>query len=111
MSIINANTTLIELAGIISEHLARKGIQVTLVGGAVVTLYSDNEFQSCDLDFISPNDHRKIRLAMAELGFQARGKDFYHPKSQFTVEFPTGPLQSVMQFQSMQRASTCHQLD
>ncbi len=92
MNSINQNTTLVELAGIICKHLQAKGIQVTLVGGAVVTLYTDNEYQSRDLDFVSPNDHKQITYVMAELGFILNGKDFYHPHTQFTVEFPSGPL-------------------
>lgn len=92
MNSINQNTTLIELAGIICQHLQMKGIQVSLVGGAVVTFYTDNKYQSRDLDFISPNDHKQITDAMAELGFTPKGKDFYHPRTQFTVEFPSGPL-------------------
>lgn len=92
MTTINQSTSLIELAGIISEHLRKKGFQVTLVGGAVVTLYSNNDFLSRDLDFISPNDHKQISDAMAELGFHPKGKDFYHTDSQFTVEYPSGAL-------------------
>jgi len=48
MNSINQNTTLVELAGIICKHLQMKEIQVTLVGGAVVTFYTDNEYQSRD---------------------------------------------------------------
>ena len=92
MSKINSKTSLEALAGIVSEHLRSKGLQVTLVGGAVVSIYSANEYQSRDLDFISANDHRDLSEAMLELGFEKLGKDFIHPKTAYTVEFPSGPV-------------------
>lgn len=92
MTKITKKTKLSELAAIVSKHLAQKGIDAVLVGGAVVTIYSHNQYQSRDLDFISADDHRQIKLAMEELGFEARGKNFAHPLSEFTVEFPSGPL-------------------
>jgi hypothetical protein len=48
--------------------------------------------ESNDLDFISSADHKRIVSAMAELGFKTAGKDFTHPATKFTVEFPSGPL-------------------
>lgn len=92
MKKISAKTPLKELAGIVSEHLKSKGLQATLVGGAAVTIYSNNEYQSRDLDFISPNDHRDLILAMEEIGFVRRGKNFFHPECPLSVEFPSGPL-------------------
>ena len=92
MSKINRRTTIHELAGIVSAHLSKNGIDAVLVGGAVVTIYSENEYQSGDLDFISPVDHRRVTGAMKELGFEARGKMFVHKNCSFTVEFPSGPL-------------------
>lgn len=92
MSKINDQTSLERLAAIVSDHLTKNGIQATLVGGAVVSIYSNNEYQSQDLDFVSPHDHREISKAMLELGFRKEGKHFSHPETVFTVEFPTGPL-------------------
>lgn len=92
MSKISSKTSIEELAAIVSEFLKSKEIQCVLVGGAVVTLYSKNEYQSRDLDFISPNEHKEIAEAMKELGFTKEGKNFRHPKCPYTVEFPSGPL-------------------
>ena len=92
MKKISAKTSTEELATIVSEHLKSKGIQAVLVGGAVVTIYSENEYRSRDLDFISPNEHKEIANAMIELGFTAKGKNFAHSETEFTVEFPSGPL-------------------
>ncbi len=92
MKKITATVTIKDLAVIVSEHLRSKGLQATLVGGAAVTIYSNNEYQSRDLDFISPNDHQDLVIAMKELGFEREGKNFFHPKCPFSVEFPSGPL-------------------
>ncbi len=92
MKKITAKITIKELAGVVSKHLRSKGLQATLVGGAAVTIYSNNEYQSRDLDFISPNDHQDLVVAMKELGFERAGKNFFHPTCPFTVEFSSGPL-------------------
>ena len=81
-----------DLIGIIVSHLEERGISVVLVGGTVVSIYTNNEYSSKDIDFISPDNHRKIKNAMLDLGFEAKGKDFYHPDANYSVEFPSGPL-------------------
>lgn len=40
------NISLKELAGYVSEELRKRGIDVILVGGACVTIYSENRYQS-----------------------------------------------------------------
>lgn len=64
-----------------------------MTGGSVVTIYSENEYQSDDLDFISTAQQKKIAAAMGTLGFtQAKGKHFTHPDTSLFVEFPAPPL-------------------
>lgn len=92
MSKITAKTTREELAAIVVKKLADHKIDAVLVGGSVVSIYTNNKYVSNDLDFISPADQKRIGNAMSELGFTAEGKDFVHANSSFTVEFPTGPL-------------------
>ncbi len=92
MNEITRQTKLGELAAIITTALELNGINAILTGGAVVSIYTENEYESKDLDFISTSSHRTITAAMNALGFSARGKDFAHPESEFTVEFPAPPL-------------------
>ncbi len=89
---INQKTSRLELAAFITAGLARKDISAVLVGGAVVSIYTENEYESKDLDFISPADHRKITAVMEELGFKRQGKNFFHSQIDLSVEFPTGPI-------------------
>lgn len=92
MSRIDQTTSRAELAAIVVKQLQSKGVSAVLVGGSVVSLYTNNAYESKDLDFISPDDHKEVAKAMAEIGFTPKGKDFIHPQCQFTVEFPTGPV-------------------
>jgi hypothetical protein len=77
-----------EFAFAIASALDERGIKVILTGGAVVSIYSEGKYVSKDLDFLSPDDHQKIKKAMSGLGFKNEGKDFFHEDSLFSVEFP-----------------------
>ncbi len=92
MTGITANTSLQEIAAIVSTALENAGIPAVLGGGGAVTHYSENEYMSTDLDFITVARNKEIAPVVAELGFSPEGKDFYHPESQFFLEFPPGPL-------------------
>jgi hypothetical protein len=92
MKEISEQTTREQLAAIVVSKLGEHNIKAILVGGSVVSIYTANKYESNDLDFVSPSDHRKITTAMEELGFKAKGKDFYHPNTKLTVEFPARTL-------------------
>lgn len=83
-----------ELAGFVGDHLAKKGINVVLSGGACVAFYSEGKHVSLDLDFVnaSMTNFVKIHAAMKEIGFQERNRYFIHPDTELFVEFPSGPL-------------------
>lgn len=52
MAEITEKTTLTELAAIVSDALQRTDIVATLSGGAAVSIYTENRYQSEDLDFV-----------------------------------------------------------
>lgn len=83
-----------ELAGFIASHLAGQAIDVTLVGGTCVSIYSNDFYQSDDLDFVdrSYTPSKKLKEVMAQIGFSPVGRYYEHPDSPFVVEFPAGPL-------------------
>lgn len=62
-----------KLVAIISAHLQKNGIEVVLVGGACVSLYSDNQYMSYDIDLITESPIRKIIPVLEELGFKNTG--------------------------------------
>jgi hypothetical protein len=81
------------VASIVCECLLGHGISAVLSGGAVVSIYTLNEYESKDLDFISSNQIKEIEIALKEIGFnKASGRHFTHPDSEYYVEFPTPPL-------------------
>ena len=89
---INKRMTLSDLAFFVYKGLKANDVEAVLSGGAVVSVYSKNRYESRDLDFISPNQQKDICTAMVSMGFSGLGKNFVHPNTRFTVEFPAGPL-------------------
>ena len=83
-----------ELAQYTYRGLKDEGIDVTLSGGACVSLYTENAYQSSDLDFIRGLSDKieKVSVVMEKMGFHREGRHFTHPRSEFTVEFPQPPI-------------------
>lgn len=83
-----------DLAAIVSQALEDDGFLAVLSGGAVVSIYSANLYESKDLDFISQHPIKSLEPTMKRLGFtRGPGRHFEHPDSEFIVEFPQGPVQ------------------
>ncbi len=83
-----------ELAAYVQSHLRNKKINVTLSGGAAVSIYTINKYVSADIYLVEDSyvDRSKIKTAMEEIGFQEKNRYFIHPGTQHIVEFPSGPL-------------------
>lgn len=88
------DTTLEELAALISQALSASGIVATLSGGSAVSIYANNEYESADLDFVTSSAHAALEEAIKPLGFRPSGniRLFEHPNTEWLVEFPPGPL-------------------
>lgn len=95
-----------ELAGFLSQELRKKGIGAILVGGACVTIYSANRYQSYDLDFVTYEDMKKVKEALHELGFDEESGYFQHKNCPWIVEFVTPPVgignEIVQEFNSIE---------
>jgi hypothetical protein len=81
-----------EVAAVVCDALDQAGIEVVLSGGAVVSIYSENEYESFDLDFIRTGLARNVDRVMEALGFEKIGRHWKHAESEFFVEFPPGPV-------------------
>jgi hypothetical protein len=93
VSAIHEEMTIEEVAARVCSTLAQHGIQVVLSGGAVVSIYSENRYESHDLDFVVVGLARKTDAAMQELGFRKEaGRHWIHPHTEYWVEFPAGPV-------------------
>lgn len=71
-----------ELWKYVATHLKKKGIDTVLVGGAVVSIYSDGAYKSGDLDFVLTKMFQKgVPEAMQEIGFEKKSTRHYiHPE-------------------------------
>ncbi len=81
-----------DLAGLISDALRKDGIEIILVGGACVTIYSENRYVSYDLDYITWEDKLKVKKSLERLGFHEKNKHFSHPDCPYLIEFVTPPV-------------------
>lgn len=85
------NISLKEFAGYVSEELRKRGVETILVGGACVTIYSENRYQSYDLDYVTYEDMRKVKKALLEIGFTEKAHYFQHEGCPWFVEFVSPP--------------------
>ncbi len=96
MAKITKRSTLMEVAAIISDALQKAGIAATLSGGAVVSIYTDNEYQSKDLDFVTAATVDDLASVLEPLGFVHMGvprmSQFSHPLVEWFIEFPPTPI-------------------
>ncbi len=86
--------TVDELAALVSQALDAAGITATLSGGGAVSIYTHNEYQSADLDFVTAASHKELQSVIEPLGFAAsrNPRQFEHPNTHWLIEFPPSPL-------------------
>ncbi len=89
---INKKSSLKDIALIVGKLLKDSKIDAVLVGGAVVSIYSENKYQSYDLDFISITDLKTLETTLVKVGFYKEGNYFKHNSTEFFIEFPTPPV-------------------
>lgn len=92
---IHERTTVAQLAALVSQALDAAGITATLSGGAAVSIYTQNEYESKDLDFVTSARRDVLASALRPLGFTLADdrRHFSHPKTDLFLEFPPSPLQ------------------
>jgi len=86
------NITIKELASVIAAKFEEHEIDSVLVGGACVSIYSKNRYESYDLDYVTHEDMKKIVPALKELNFQKKGKYFVHPECPYFIDFVSPPV-------------------
>lgn len=86
------NPDLKELACLIYETLKANGINAVLVGGACVSIYSENRYQSSDLDFATYEEMKPIEKALTKLGFKRIGRQFSRSDCPYLIDFVNPPI-------------------
>jgi hypothetical protein len=91
---IRKNLSLPDLAAVICDACQRNGIDIVLSGGACVSIYTENRYESFDLDFVLLSHVRRkmIRPVLEALGFQEDGRHYRKPDTPYIVEFLSPPL-------------------
>jgi hypothetical protein len=90
---IEKRQSITEIAAVISDALTKAGLNAVLSGGSVVSIYSDNEYESYDLDFVTDETIKDVTKVMNKLGFVKKStRHFEHDNSRYMVEFPPAPL-------------------
>ena len=81
------------MAAIISGHLQKNGIEAVLVGGACVSIYSDNKYISYDIDLITTSSIKTMIPVLEQLDFKnTGGRLFENPKCKFLIDFVAPPV-------------------
>lgn len=85
-----------ELWLFVASHLKKYEIDTTLVGGAVVSIYSEGAYKSGDLDIVLDDyflDKSKLAKAMKDLSFEKKGRHWVHPEcDHLFIEFVLPPV-------------------
>lgn len=91
---IDERASLEDVAFAVCTALDRVGITAVLTGGSAATFYAPDAYQSDDIDFVITMGMTAGggEDALSRLGFE-RAQDFYtHPRSDYPLDFPPGPL-------------------
>lgn len=109
MKIDFSKITLQELACFVYEILKSHKIDVVLVGGACVSIYSENRYQSMDVDFATYEELKPIEKILQPYGFKRLGRSFHHDECPYLIDFVNPPItvgrESVHQFKKLRTAS------
>ncbi|EQA36453.1 hypothetical protein LEP1GSC047_3113 [Leptospira inadai serovar Lyme str. 10] len=86
-----------ELWEYVAWHLSAKDIDSVLVGGAVVSIYSNGIYKSGDIDIVYTSYNSSIwetiQIVMKNLGFKKVTRHFVHPEcNHLFVEYASPPL-------------------
>jgi hypothetical protein len=83
-----------ELAAFISDHFRLRGIEMVLTGGACVTIYSRNRYESMDLDFVNVGGAplKRVDAALAEIGYLPEGRIYVSRQAWYSVDILAPPL-------------------
>lgn len=94
--------------------LSKEGIDAVLVGGACVSIYSENRYQSYDLDFVCYEELKRIENVLSKLGFKRIGRCFSHEKCLYLIDFVNPPVaigrESIKVFEKVTTSSGTLQL-
>lgn len=110
---IDENSTLEDVCFAVCSALQAASIEAVLTGGSAATIYAPDVYTSFDADFVLRRTPpaAALRASLATLGYRHVSTHgmFEHPKSRFTIDFPSGPLavggQYVQETKTLERGA------
>ncbi len=90
---IHSKITRAELAAVVYKAIHEDlGDDPVLVGGAVVSIYTEGRYLSNDLDIVTWCDDQKLKPVMTKLGFEKKGMYWQHAKTDLLIQFVGSPV-------------------
>lgn len=81
-----------ELAALVCGKLREKGIDAILVGGACVSIYTKNRYQSFDLDFVTHATMKEVASILTDVGFRRESSRYFTSRDcPYFIEFVAPP--------------------
>jgi hypothetical protein len=93
--VIDAKTSLRDVAGSVASELRAMGHDPVVVGGSAATIHAPEAYRSDDIDMVvvgGIEDRAGFRAALERLGFSLRHGVFIHSESPYTVDFVPSPV-------------------
>lgn len=104
-----SNIDIKDLACFVYELLKDNGIDAVLVGGACVSIYSQNRYQSYDLDFATYEELKHIEKVLDKIDFKRVGRCFSHDDCPFIIDFVNPPIaignESIRHFETLKTST------
>lgn len=82
---------MINTASVITKLLEEYEIIPIIVGGLSVEIYTENDYTTRDIDFVSER-HDLVENILLQLRFKKHGKVYYHDLIEVSVEIPSNHL-------------------
>ncbi|MCL2389379.1 MAG: hypothetical protein FWC85_03240 [Elusimicrobia bacterium] len=86
------NMNLLDTASFVCGFLQENKIEVVLVGGACVSIYTDNKYLSNDFDLVCDTTLKEIEPVLLKIGYKRKGRLFVNENSDFVVDFVPPPV-------------------
>lgn len=82
----------LEFASMVTEYMSEKNIYPIIVGGLAVEIYTRNDYQTHDIDFVS-DGWKQFDELLSQLHFTRAERQWYHTDLELAVEVPSNFLE------------------
>lgn len=83
--------TMLYAAAIITKLLENENVKPVIVGGFSVEIYTDRNYSTRDLDVVTSERSKVIKL-LQNIGFKAEGRHLVYDELDLAIEFPDDKL-------------------